>query len=106
LTWSFLCAACLIEATILQVGWDVPNPFQGRRHREPSGRNRWLAQSEAELLLQAARESDRAPHLLGFIRLGLNTRILRANLRLSQVQVAEEACIAAAARPCPYPGSV
>lgn len=35
----------------LELEWDVPNPFQGRRQREPSGRNRWLTESEAGLLL-------------------------------------------------------
>jgi integrase len=56
-----------------ELEWDVPNPFQGRRQREPAGRNRWLTRDEAAALFSAARESGRAPHLTDFIRLGLNT---------------------------------
>jgi integrase len=56
-----------------ELEWDVPNPFQGRRQREPAGRNRWLTRNEAERLFSAAREGGRAPHLTDFIRLGLNT---------------------------------
>jgi len=56
-----------------ELEWEVPNPFQGRRRREPAGRNRWLSTSEATALKNAAQEADRAPHLLDFIRLGLNT---------------------------------
>lgn len=56
-----------------ELEWDVPNPFQGRRQREPAGRNRWLTRVEAAKLRSAARESGRAPHLTDYIRLGLNT---------------------------------
>jgi len=56
-----------------ELEWDVPNPFQGRRQREPSGRDRWLTRDEGTRLLLAACEGGRAPHLADFIRLGLNT---------------------------------
>jgi len=56
-----------------ELEWDVPNPFQGRRQREPAGRDRWLTRDEATGLCRAAGEGGRAPHLADFIRLGLNT---------------------------------
>ena len=56
-----------------ELEWGVPNPFQGRRQREPAGRNRWLTREEAAGLYAAACEGSRAPHLTDFIRLGLNT---------------------------------
>lgn len=56
-----------------ELEWDVPNHFQGRRQREPAGRNRWLSKREAEALMRAAREAAKAPHLADFIQLGLNT---------------------------------
>jgi hypothetical protein len=33
-----------------ELEWEGPNPFQGRRQREPAGRNRWLSPREAEAL--------------------------------------------------------
>jgi integrase len=56
-----------------ELEWDVPNPFQGRRQKEPAGRNRWLMRDEAAALIKAAEEAIRAPHLVDFVRLGLNT---------------------------------
>ncbi|WP_456378978.1 tyrosine-type recombinase/integrase [Thiolapillus sp.] len=56
-----------------ELEWDVPNPFQGRRLKEPPGRNRWLSKKEALRLIQAAAQSHKAPHLVDFIILGLNT---------------------------------
>ena len=56
-----------------ELEWEVPNPFQARRLKEPAGRNRWLSQAEASLLIQAAERARRSPHLADFIRLGLNT---------------------------------
>jgi len=50
-----------------ELEWNVPNPFQGRRQREPAGRNRWLTRIEAQRLCAAAREGLRAPHLADFI---------------------------------------
>lgn len=57
---------------IKELEWQIPNPFRGRRLREPAGRNRWLTREEADRLLAAARAST-APHLEGFMRLSLNT---------------------------------
>ncbi len=56
-----------------ELEWEVPNPFQGRRLREPPGRTRWLTRAEAQALLRAAEANKRAPHLVEFIRLGLYT---------------------------------
>jgi integrase len=56
-----------------ELEWDVSNPFQGRRLKEPPGRNRWLTKKEALRLIQAAEQSTKAPHLVDFIILGLNT---------------------------------
>ncbi|MGB1108907.1 MAG: site-specific integrase [Gammaproteobacteria bacterium] len=56
-----------------ELEWEVPNPFQVRRLKEPAGRNRWLSQTEASKLIQAAENARRSPHLADFIRLGLNT---------------------------------
>ena len=56
-----------------ELEWEVPNPFQARRLKEPAGRNRWLSQAEASSLIQAAERARRSPHLADFIRLGLNT---------------------------------
>ncbi len=60
--------------------WDVPNPFKGRRQREPEGRIRWLTLSEASLLLRVAEEEPKAPHLVDFIRLALNTGLRRGEM--------------------------
>lgn len=57
-----------------ELEWDVANPWESRRLREPAGRNRWLTAEEADALLaEAARKRDRSPHLHDFIRLILHT---------------------------------
>ena len=57
-----------------ELEWEIPNPWQARRQREPDGRNRWLKPDEAERLLKAAEtRKDRYPWLHDFIRLGLNS---------------------------------
>ena len=60
--------------------WDIPNPAQGRRLREPEGRGRWITQEEAEALIRAAEAEPQAPHLADFIRLALNTGCRRDEL--------------------------
>jgi integrase len=60
--------------------WDIPNPVQGRRLREPEGRVRWLRRNEAEQLIQAAETERQAPHLADFIRLALHTGMRRGEL--------------------------
>jgi integrase len=57
----------------LELEWTVPNPFQGRRLAEPSGRERWLTQAEAAALIQAAENLPRAEHTADYIRIGLYT---------------------------------
>lgn len=53
-------------------GWDIPNPVQGRCPKDSPGRIRWITEKEAEKLIVAAK-SGRAPWLVDFIELGLNT---------------------------------
>ncbi|MFO1432451.1 MAG: site-specific integrase [Candidatus Competibacteraceae bacterium] len=57
----------------ITLGWDIPNPAQGQGLSEPTGRERWLTQREAAQLLEAARQEFRAPHLLDYILIALNT---------------------------------
>ncbi len=57
-----------------ELEWDVANPWQSRRQREPHGRDRWLTHGEAERLMKAAETESRLkrwPWLRDFIRLGL-----------------------------------
>ncbi len=56
-----------------ELDWDIANPAQGRRLREPVGRVRWITREEAQKLLETAAGITRAPHLVDFIRLGLHT---------------------------------
>ncbi len=56
-----------------ELGWDIHNPAQGCRQREPEGRLRWLTKAEAAALVEAARQAEKAPHLADFIILALNT---------------------------------
>jgi integrase len=57
--------------------WDVPNPAQGRRLKEPEGRVRWITRDEATTLIDAAEAVDQAPHLRDLIILGLHTGMRR-----------------------------
>lgn len=56
-----------------ELEWEIPNPFVGRKLREPAGRTRWLSPAEALALVHAAEQIPRAEHLPDFIRLGLYT---------------------------------
>jgi integrase len=56
-----------------ELEWDVPNPAEGRRLKEPDGRTRWLTEADALALIAAAKRAVRAPHLVDFIVLGLHT---------------------------------
>jgi phage recombination protein Bet len=59
-----------------ELEWDVANPWESRRQKEPTGRDRWLTEAEAARLLNAAespRRTLRYPWLHDFIRLGLNS---------------------------------
>lgn len=60
--------------------WDIPNPAQGRRQREPEGRVRWIDQAEAQRLIAEAEREPQAPHLADFIRLALNTGCRKGEL--------------------------
>lgn len=63
-----------------ELEWGVPNPARGRRLKEPEGRMRWLNRAEAAALIQAARSEPKAPHLVDFVRLGLNTGMRRGEM--------------------------
>jgi len=54
-----------------ELDWLLPNPFEGRKLREPAGRARCLRPNEAEALLKAAEQETKAKHLAEFIQLGL-----------------------------------
>jgi integrase len=56
-----------------ELEWEIPNPFNGRKLKEPEGRIRWITREEAKRLLETAKSEQKAPHLVDFIRLGLNT---------------------------------
>jgi len=60
-----------------ELEWNIPNPAEGRRLREPQGRIRWLSREEADQLLAAAAST---PHLRDFIRLGLNTGMRKGEM--------------------------
>jgi len=60
--------------------WEIPNPAQGRRLREPEGRVRWIDREQAEALIAAAESEPQAPYLADFIRLALNTGCRRDEL--------------------------
>lgn len=60
--------------------WDIPNPAEGMRQREPEGRVRSLTVEEARRLLHLAEGNSRSPWLPDFIRLALNTGCRRDEL--------------------------
>jgi integrase len=51
----------------------VPNPAARKKLQEPEGRVRWLEQAEAVRLIQSAAGIARAPWLVDFVQLALNT---------------------------------
>lgn len=53
--------------------WDIPNAAEGMRLKEPEGRVRSLEPEEAQRLIDCASQVKRAPYLVDFIRLALNT---------------------------------
>lgn len=66
-----LSAACNFVRE--ELGWDVSNPAAGRKLAEPEGIVRWLEIEEAGRLIQAAANIQRAPWLVDFVVLALNT---------------------------------
>ncbi|TQF00217.1 MAG: site-specific integrase [Spiribacter salinus] len=60
--------------------WEIPNPAQGRRQKEPEGRVRWIDREQADALIAAAVSEPQAPYLADFIRLALNTGCRRDEL--------------------------
>lgn len=63
-----------------ELEWDIPNPLQGRKLKEPEGRIRWITRAEAAALIQAAQSEPRAPHIVNFIVLGLHTGMRRGEM--------------------------
>lgn len=63
-----------------ELEWDIPNPAQGRRLEESNERDRWLSKAEAAALIRSAEQAVRAPHLVDFIRLGLNTGMRKGEM--------------------------
>ena len=58
--------------------WDVPNPIQSMRLKEPEGRLRWIDRSSAERLISAANQVR--GYLPDFIRLGLHTGMRKGEM--------------------------
>ena len=63
-----------------ELAWNLPNPIQGRKLKEPEGRTRWLSLGEAEKLVDAASSNERAPYLADFLTLALNTGMRRGEM--------------------------
>jgi integrase len=78
------CELGLLSAAInyarTEWDWDIPNPAQGRRLKEPEGRARWITSEDAEALIRSAAGEPQAPHLADFVRLALNTGCRRDEL--------------------------
>jgi len=64
----------------IELDWELNNPVQGRRLREPRGRVRWITHSEAVVLVHAAQQLDASPYLVDFIRLGLHTGMRKGEM--------------------------
>lgn len=58
----------------------LPNPVAHLGLSEPPGRVRWLAPEQADDLLDAARQNQRAPHLADFILLALHTGMRKGEM--------------------------
>lgn len=63
-----------------ELGWSIENPIAGRLGKKPQGRVRWITRIEAQKLIEAARASEKAPHLWAFIQLGLFTGMRKGEL--------------------------
>jgi integrase len=63
-----------------QWDWEIPNPAQRQRLKEPEGRKRFATVAEARMLIAAAEKHDRAPYLADLIRLALNTGCRKGEL--------------------------
>ena len=63
-----------------ELEWDVLNPFQNRRQKEPEGRIRWITRAESVAFIRAAETEPKACHLVDFIRLGLHTGMRRGEM--------------------------
>ncbi len=58
--------------------WDIPNPVQSMRLKEPEGRIRWISREDADRLIVAA--APVRSYLPDFIVLGLNTGMRKGEM--------------------------
>jgi integrase len=60
--------------------WELSNPCEKRRLKEPEGRIRWITREEANQLINAAKDVGRPSYLEDFIIMALNTGCRRGEL--------------------------
>jgi integrase len=60
--------------------WDIANPAERQRLREPEGRKRFLTRVQAIGIVEAARKQKRAPYLADLITVAMNTGCRRGEL--------------------------
>ena len=60
--------------------WEISNPAQRQRVKEPEGRKRFLTREQADALIEAASKQKRAPYLADLIVVALNTGCRRGEL--------------------------
>ena len=76
-----------------ELEWNVPNPFEGRKLKEPPGRARWLTQSEA---CRLAGLEDVHPHDLRrtfgswLVQAGVPIQTVSTLLRHSDIRITDE----------------
>jgi integrase len=68
-----------INYAIKRWSWNIANPASGLYLKIPEGRLRWLTHAEAKILLHHAGQS-KAPHLVDFIHIALNTGMRRTEI--------------------------
>lgn len=73
--FSAACNYCRDE-----LGWNVSNPAARKKLTEPEGRTRWIGAEEAQALIEAAGENNRAPWLADFVQLCLYTGMRRSEV--------------------------
>ncbi|WP_110685111.1 tyrosine-type recombinase/integrase [Salinicola aestuarinus] len=73
--FSAACNHCRLE-----LGWKIGNPCEGRKLKEPEGVVRWLGQDEAERLIEAAEEREKAPWLADYVRVCLYTGMRKSEV--------------------------
>lgn len=59
---------------------EIPNQLQGRVPKASNVKDRWLTETEASLLLHAAKQSEKAPYLASLIVLAINTGMRKSEM--------------------------